>query len=87
MNNVVIIADDLTGAADTGVQFCPFFEDTTLISYQKLEQLLDLRLAAGSQATAVYTNSRALAAEAARQYLERFPSGAYSRHAQQLIGS
>jgi TolA-binding protein len=27
------------------------------------------------------------AAEAARQYLERFPSGAYARHAQQLIGS
>jgi TolA-binding protein len=27
------------------------------------------------------------AAKAARQYLERFPSGAYARHAQQLIGS
>ena len=25
--------------------------------------------------------------EAARQYLERFPSGAYARHARQLIGS
>ena len=67
MNNVVIIADDLTGAADTGVQFCPFFEDTTLVSYQKLEQLLEPRPSAGSQATAVYTDSRALAAEEARQ--------------------
>jgi len=67
MNNVVIIADDLTGAADTGVQFCPFFEDTKLVSYQKLEQMLEPRLSAGSQATAVYTDSRALAAGAARQ--------------------
>ena len=33
MNPIVIIADDLTGAADTGVQFCPFFDHTVLISY------------------------------------------------------
>jgi len=70
MDNVVIIADDLTGAADTGVQFCPFFEDTTLISYQKLERLLDSHPTAGSQATAVYTDSRALAAGAARQRVD-----------------
>ena len=70
MNNVVIIADDLTGAADTGVQFCPFFEDTMLISYQKLEQLLASRLSTGSRATAVYTDSRALAAGAARERVD-----------------
>ena len=41
MNNIVIIADDLTGAADTGVQFCPFFEDTTLLSHQQLDRILE----------------------------------------------
>ena len=57
MNPIVIIADDLTGAADTGVQFCPFCDDTVLISYRQLShtQTLD-----PGSATALYTNSRAL---------------------------
>ena len=38
MNQILIIADDLTGAADTGVQFCPFFDDTVLISYLQLSK-------------------------------------------------
>ena len=69
MNNISIIADDLTGAADTGVQFCPFFEDTILVSYQKLERILNPCPTPTSQATAVYTNSRALATEAAQNRL------------------
>lgn len=68
MNNIVVIADDLTGAADTGVQFCPFFENTILVSYQKLDRILN-SCSPASQATAVYTNSRALAAEAAENRL------------------
>jgi D-threonate/D-erythronate kinase len=69
MDNIVVIADDLTGAADTGVQFCPFFEDTTLVSYRQLRRVLGPSPAAASRATAIYTNSRALAAEAARHRL------------------
>jgi uncharacterized protein YgbK (DUF1537 family) len=69
MNNIVIIADDLTGAADTGVQFCPFFEETTLVSYQQLDRILEPTLPAAARAIALYTNSRALAADTAQQRL------------------
>jgi uncharacterized protein YgbK (DUF1537 family) len=69
MDSFIIIADDLTGAADTGVQFCRFFEDTTLVSYQQLDRILERPPGSASQATAVYTNSRALTAEAAHQRL------------------
>ena len=69
MNNIVIIADDLTGAADTGVQFCPFFEDTTLVSYQQLGRILEPTLPAAARAIALYTNSRALAADMAHRRL------------------
>ena len=69
MDDIIIIADDLTGAADTGVQFCPFFEDTILVSYQKMDRILKPGAAPASQATAVYTNSRALTARAAQQCL------------------
>ena len=57
MDNIVIIADDLTGAADTGVQFCPFYDDTVLISYLQLSNTATLD---PGSATALYTNSRAL---------------------------
>jgi uncharacterized protein YgbK (DUF1537 family) len=57
MDNIVIIADDLTGAADTGVQFCPFYDNTVLISYL---QLSDAVAPASGSAVALYTNSRAL---------------------------
>jgi uncharacterized protein YgbK (DUF1537 family) len=57
MNNIVIIADDLTGAADTGVQFCPFYDDTVLVSYLQLSNTATLD---PGSATALYTNSRAL---------------------------
>ncbi|UCD77316.1 MAG: four-carbon acid sugar kinase family protein [Desulfobacterales bacterium] len=75
MKSIFIIADDLTGAADTGVQFCPFFEDTTLISYQQLDRILEPSPASASRATAVYTNSRALAHETARQRLVSVAQG------------
>ena len=57
MDNIVIIADDLTGAADTGVQFCPFYDDTVLVSYLQLSNTATLD---PGSATALYTNSRAL---------------------------
>ena len=44
--------------------------------------------AQGRRMLALHSLGRAdAAAQAARQYLKRFPSGAYARHAQQLVGS
>ena len=57
MKNIVIIADDLTGAADTGVQFCPFYDNTVLTSYLQLSNTV---ASASESAVALYTNSRAL---------------------------
>ncbi len=42
MNQIVIIADDLTGAADTGVQFCPFNDST--VSYFQFSHNVTLGL-------------------------------------------
>ena len=67
MNNIVVIADDLTGAADTGVQFFPYFDDTTLIPYHRLVRIAQSVWTSSSQALAVYTNSRALSSAAANQ--------------------
>jgi uncharacterized protein YgbK (DUF1537 family) len=75
MNRIVIIADDLTGAADSAVQFRPFFEDTTLISYQHLEQIREPNLPSSARATALYTNSRAMGADAAYHRLDAVAQG------------
>ena len=75
MNNIVIIADDLTGAADTGVQFCPFFKNTTLVSYRLMDRVAGPTMPDSSRATALYTNSRALAADAAYQRLVSVAQG------------
>ena len=75
MDNIVIIADDLTGAADTGVQFCPFFEDTTLVSYQQLDRIWEQISPVARRAIAVYTNSRALAADTAQHRLVSVAQG------------
>jgi len=80
MNQIVIIADDLTGAADSAVQFCPFFEDTTLISYQHLERILEPNSPSSAspssaRATALYTNSRAMGADAAYHRLVAVAQG------------
>jgi uncharacterized protein YgbK (DUF1537 family) len=69
MNNIVIIADDLTGAADTAAQFCPYFDDTRLVSYQRWYRTLQPTLHSSTRATAIYTNSRALGADQARKRL------------------
>jgi len=78
MEQIVIIADDLTGAADTGVQFCPFFDETVLISYHRLPDMLDTAADAVSRAMLIYTNSRALEADSARERL-RSVAGSFSR--------
>jgi len=69
MRRIAIIADDLTGAADTGVQFCPYFEDTLLIAYDQITPEYANISASSSQALAVYTNTRSLDADSARQRL------------------
>ena len=79
MKNIVVIADDLTGAADTGVQFSPYFAETILISYQQLDRIPGLARSS-SQATALYTNSRALAAEAANHRLVSLADGISRMH-------
>ena len=69
MNQIVVIADDLTGAADAGVQFCPYFDNTMLVSYLQFKRSLETSLPASTLATALYTNSRALEADTARERL------------------
>jgi uncharacterized protein YgbK (DUF1537 family) len=60
MLEVAIIADDLTGAADTGVQFCPYFLEPVLMSYNNISFDPGGVLHSPLQALAVYTNSRSL---------------------------
>ena len=67
MEKIFIIADDLTGAADTGVQFCPFFDHTILVSYRHLLRSEGGDLLPFSGAVAAYTNSRALETHTAHQ--------------------
>ncbi len=65
MEKIVIIADDLTGAADTGVQFCHFFEETLLLPYHQLARGFEEISPSASQALSIYTSSRAMDARAA----------------------
>lgn len=74
MEKIVIIADDLTGGADTGVQFCPFFDETVLVPYHQLPDVFAETGAAVSRAISVWTNSRALAAYSARRRLQSVAS-------------
>lgn len=84
MVKIAVIADDLTGAADTGVQCCPYFANTTLLSYRNLPS--NPRTYA-SEALATYTNSRAVKAEKAckrvrslaRQLLAFHPRRVYKK--------
>jgi uncharacterized protein YgbK (DUF1537 family) len=69
MRRIAIIADDLTGAADTGVQFCPYFEDTLLVAFDQITPEYAGTFASSSQALAIYTNSRSLKSDLARQRL------------------
>ena len=70
MLEIAIIADDLTGAADTGVQFCPYFNGTLLTAYQNLSSAPSGAFHFDAQALAVFTNSRAIDAESARERVQ-----------------
>jgi uncharacterized protein YgbK (DUF1537 family) len=67
MLEIAVIADDLTGAADTGVQFCPYFRKTMLTSYRGVSRLSSVK---DQDALSVYTNTRALKAQDARERLK-----------------
>jgi len=68
---IAIIADDLTGAADTGVQFCPYFDDVLLVAHDRISQEIIEPLSVSSHALAIYTNSRALQPVSCRQRLTK----------------
>ncbi len=72
MEPIIIVADDLTGAADTGVQFYPFYDDTILLSYL---QLADAEAPTPGSALALYTNSRALEMKTAQKRLRSVARG------------
>jgi len=57
---ISIAADDLTGAADTGVQICPHFDDVLLVVHNRISYEVIEPVSASCHALAVYTNSRAL---------------------------
>jgi uncharacterized protein YgbK (DUF1537 family) len=69
MVEIAIIADDLTGAADTGVQFCPYFSDTILTSYCNLSSDSVGVLSSSLEALSVYTNTRSMKTIVARDRL------------------
>jgi uncharacterized protein YgbK (DUF1537 family) len=69
MDKIVIIADDLTGGADTGVQFRPFFDETVLVPYYRLPDALSQTGETVSRAISIFTNSRSLEADVARKRL------------------
>lgn len=64
MLEIAVIADDLTGAADTGIQFRPLFAETLLMADTALTGDHALETA---QALAVHTRTRAAAPDAARE--------------------
>ncbi len=63
MLEMAVIADDLTGAADTGIQFRPLFAETLLLSDRSLATR---DFGANAEALAIHTRTRALAPDAAR---------------------
>ena len=69
MDKIVIIADDLTGGADTGVQFCPFFDETILVPYYQLPNALSQTGETVSRAISIFSNSRTLDSDVARKRL------------------
>lgn len=63
MIELAIIADDLTGAADTGVKFCTYFNPSYLLSYKQIDMCHCLTY---PKALTVYTESRSALIEEAR---------------------
>ena len=81
-----VIADDLTGAADTGVQFLPVCAPVFLVDYRKLEAPA-LRAAAPAGLT-VFTNSRALPSIFVRSHVVSAPwRAARSRSSDRISSS
>ncbi len=74
VEGIVIIADDLTGGADTGVQFCPFFDETVLVPYRQLPNVFAETGDAVSRAVSIWTNSRALQAGIAHKRVKSVAS-------------
>ena len=69
MDKIVIIADDITGGADTAVQFCALFDETVLVPYHQLPSALSQSDQMVSRAISIFTNSRALDSDVARKRL------------------
>lgn len=65
--NVVIIADDLTGANDTGVQFCKAGLSTTVLL--EGDKLLNNQI--GLKVTVINTDTRALSKESAYEHVSQ----------------
>lgn len=68
MKKIAIIADDLTGGADTGVQFSSIQDTTFLVPHRSLS-LKYLKSLDTSSALSVYTNSRSMSPDRARKRL------------------
>jgi uncharacterized protein YgbK (DUF1537 family) len=60
----VVLSDDLTGAADTGIQFHTRFPETMLLSHRRIDRIPQDTLA---DVMAVFTDSRALDEKTARK--------------------
>ena len=66
MSRIVVIADDLTGAADAGVMFCPYFKSVYLCSDRNFVNQASLVQA---EVLAIHTDSRAASPAAAGSQL------------------
>jgi len=64
MLELAVIADDITGAADTGIQFRTAFAPVYLLDYRRLGSV---SFAAAPQVLSIFTGSRVLGGEVARQ--------------------
>lgn len=68
MLQIAVIADDLTGAADTGVQFCRLADPNYLLNWQLME---GCALPRPPAALSIYTDSRRLPAQLASRRVRR----------------
>ncbi len=68
---LAVVADDLTGAADTGVQFCANFSEVVLVPFRHMEKVIArMKGEELQQALAVHTDTRPLGPHDARQRTE-----------------
>jgi len=73
---IAVIADDMTGAADTGIQFLPSLAPGYLIDHRFLKSA---RFPDPPMALSVYTNTRALPASRAKRVLSEAAQGVRDR--------